>query len=197
MLVLMMVWLRNLCWICMVGWWFEVGDWVGWCDMCLVIFCIIVCGYGFVDLCVSFYFSVMLYREVNMLKICFLIFGLFFLVVCVVMVVLDDYVEVIVCVMLFSFVVKVVIVIGVCELIYNLVLICNVEIFNVVILFGGGQGVCVCVDSKDVLGCYIGVYSFGILLWDGKIVGGSFDYLICDRVDVYWQFFLELEVLLG
>ncbi len=79
------------------------------------------------------------------------------------------------------------------ELIYDPSSIRDAEISNVATLPDGLQGVCVRADSKDVSGNYLGVHSIGVPIRDGKVAGGSLDHPICDRPDVQWQPFPELE----
>ncbi|UXU74757.1 MULTISPECIES: hypothetical protein [unclassified Paracoccus (in: a-proteobacteria)] len=71
----------------------------------------------------------------------------------------------------------------------------NAEISNVASFDDGLQGVCVRADSKNVKGVYTGVHNIGIPLRDGKPVGGTLDHPICNRSDVPWQKFPELEQL--
>ncbi|SFY41456.1 hypothetical protein SAMN04244548_04318 [Paracoccus pantotrophus] len=89
------------------------------------------------------------------------------------------------------------IVAGAKELIYDPASIRDAEISNVATLPDGLQGVCVRADSKDVSGRYLGVHSIGIPIRDGKIAGGSLDHPLCDRSDIQWQPFPELERLPG
>lgn len=69
------------------------------------------------------------------------------------------------------------------------------EISNVATFKDGLQGVCVRADSKNVKGNYTGVHSIGLPLRDGKVIGGTLDHPICNRADVPWQKFPELEQL--
>ena len=69
------------------------------------------------------------------------------------------------------------------------------EISNVADFGKGVQGVCVRADSKNVKGVYTGVHSIGIPLRDGKPVGGELDHPICNRDDVPWNKFPELDAL--
>ncbi|WP_423210978.1 hypothetical protein [Paracoccus yeei] len=89
------------------------------------------------------------------------------------------------------------IVAGAKELVYDPSSIRDAEISNVATLPDGLQGVCVRADSKDVSGRYLGQHSIGIPIRNGKIVGGSLDHPVCDRMDVQWQPFPELERLPG
>lgn len=181
----------------MAGWRPEAGDRAGRRDTRPAILCITARGHGLADPRASFYPSVTLHREANMLKTRLLILGPLFLAACAATAVSDDYAEVIARATPPSPAVKAVIVTGARELIYNPASIRNAEISNVATLPGGGQGVCVRADSKDVSGRYTGVHSLGIPLRDGKIAGGSLDHPICDRADVHWQPFPELEALPG
>lgn len=85
------------------------------------------------------------------------------------------------------------IVAGAEALIYDPSSIRGAEISNVATLPDGLQGVCVRADSKNVEGRYIGRHSIGIPIRDGKIDGGTLDHAICNREDVHWQPFPELE----
>lgn len=67
------------------------------------------------------------------------------------------------------------------------------EISNVATFKDGLQGVCVRADSKNVKGLYTGVHNIGIPLRDGKPIGGELDHPICNRTDVPWHKFPELE----
>ena len=69
------------------------------------------------------------------------------------------------------------------------------EISNVADFGKGVQGVCVRADSKNVKGVYTGVHSIGIPLRDGKPVSGELDHPICNRDDVPWNKFPELDAL--
>ncbi|MBD9529846.1 hypothetical protein [Paracoccus sp. PAR01] len=91
--------------------------------------------------------------------------------------------------------VKAVIVAGAESLIYDPSSIRKAEISNVATLPDGLQGVCVRADSKNVSGNYIGVHSVGIPIRDGKLAGGALDHAICNRKDLTWQPFPELEKL--
>ncbi len=71
------------------------------------------------------------------------------------------------------------------------------EISNVADFGNGVQGVCVRADSKNVKGVYTGVHSIGIPLRDGKPIGGELDHPICNRSDVPWNKFPELDALNG
>ncbi|MTH76889.1 hypothetical protein [Paracoccus aestuariivivens] len=79
------------------------------------------------------------------------------------------------------------------QLIYDPASIRNAEISNVATFSDGLQGVCVRADSKNVSGEYIGVHSIGIPIRNGKLSGGNLDQPICNRPDVPWQKFPELE----
>ncbi|SMO51324.1 hypothetical protein [Paracoccus laeviglucosivorans] len=79
------------------------------------------------------------------------------------------------------------------QLIYDPASIRKAEISNVATFRDGVQGVCVRADSKNVSGVYVGVRSIGIPLRDGRIAGGTLDHPICNRKDVPWQPFPELE----
>ncbi|MDQ7774830.1 MAG: hypothetical protein Q4615_02425 [Paracoccus aminovorans] len=67
------------------------------------------------------------------------------------------------------------------------------EISNVATFKDGLQGVCVRADSKNVKGVYTGVHNVGLPLRDGKPIGGELDHPICNRSDVPWNKFPELE----
>lgn len=69
------------------------------------------------------------------------------------------------------------------------------EISNVADFGKGMQGVCVRADSKNVKGVYTGVHSIGMPLRDGKPIGGDLDHPICNRDDVPWNKFPELDAL--
>lgn len=84
---------------------------------------------------------------------------------------------------------------GAKALVYDPASIRKAEISNVATLPDGVQGVCVRADSKNVDGRYMGVRSMGIPIRNGKVVGGSLDHPICNRRDVNWQPFPELEAL--
>ncbi len=71
----------------------------------------------------------------------------------------------------------------------------SAEISNVATFKDGLQGVCVRADSKNVKGNYTGVHNIGLPLRDGKVIGGTLDHPICNRADVPWQKFPELEQL--
>ena len=71
----------------------------------------------------------------------------------------------------------------------------SAEISNVADFGKGLQGVCVRADSKNVKGVYTGVHSIGLPLRDGKPVGGELDHPICNRHDVPWNAFPELDQL--
>ena len=80
------------------------------------------------------------------------------------------------------------------QLIYDPTSIRKAEISNVATFSDGLQGVCVRADSKNVSGRYIGVRSIGIPIRDGKLAGGTLDHPICNRDDVPWRAFPELEL---
>lgn len=69
------------------------------------------------------------------------------------------------------------------------------EISNVASFSDGVQGVCVRADSKNVEGNYMGVRNIGLPMRDGKIIGGTLDHPICNRADVPWNKFPELDAL--
>lgn len=78
---------------------------------------------------------------------------------------------------------------------YNPASIRHAEISNVATFKDGVQGVCVRADSKNVHGTYTGVRNVGLPMRDGKVIGGTLDHPICNRADVPWQKFPELEKL--
>ncbi|MFC3568514.1 hypothetical protein [Paracoccus simplex] len=82
---------------------------------------------------------------------------------------------------------------GAARLAYDPASIRNAEISNVASFGDGVQGVCVRADSKNVSGIYTGVHNIGIPLRDGKPAGGTLDHPICNRSDVPWHKFPELE----
>ncbi|MDQ7260972.1 hypothetical protein NM680_04050 [Paracoccus sp. PS-1] len=79
------------------------------------------------------------------------------------------------------------------RLVYDPASIRYAEISNVATFADGLQGVCVRADSKNVSGVYVGVHNIGIPIRDGKPAGGSLDHPICNRTDVPWHKFPELE----
>lgn len=89
------------------------------------------------------------------------------------------------------------IVAGAKALLYDPASVRDAEISNVATLPDGLQGVCVRADSKDVSGRYLGLHSIGIPIRNGKIAGGSLDHPLCDRTDIHWQPFPELDRLPG
>jgi hypothetical protein len=84
---------------------------------------------------------------------------------------------------------------GAAKVAYDPASIRNAEISNVATFADGLQGVCVRADSKNVKGVYVGVHNIGIPLRDGKPIGGELDHPICNRSDVPWNKFPELDAL--
>lgn len=81
------------------------------------------------------------------------------------------------------------------KLVYDPASIRKAEISNVASFPDGLQGVCVRADSKNVEGNYMGVRNIGLPMRDGKIIGGTLDHPICNRADVPWNKFPELDAL--
>lgn len=82
---------------------------------------------------------------------------------------------------------------GAKELIYDPASIKDAEISNVATFSKDLQGVCVRADSKNVDGNYMGVRSMGVPIRDGKAFGGILEHPICNREDVTWHKFPELD----
>lgn len=87
------------------------------------------------------------------------------------------------------------IVAGAKTLLYDPASVKDAEISNVATFPGGAQGVCVRADSKNVNGVYIGPKIIGLAMRDGKLIDGTLDHPICNRIDVPWQPFPELNAL--
>lgn len=49
--------------------------------------------------------------------------------------------------------------------------------------------------QQERQGNYTGVHNIGLPLRDGKVISGTLDHPICNRADVPWQKFPELEQL--
>lgn len=81
------------------------------------------------------------------------------------------------------------------DLLYDPASVRDAEISNVATLPDGLQGVCVRADSKNVDGVYIGRQNLGIAIRDGKLQDGTLNHPICNRADVAWQPFPELNTL--
>ncbi|MFT4013385.1 MAG: hypothetical protein QM682_08265 [Paracoccus sp. (in: a-proteobacteria)] len=84
---------------------------------------------------------------------------------------------------------------GAKELAYDPGSIRDAQISNVATFRDGLQGVCVRADSKNVHGVYVGVQNMGIALRDGKPAYGELNHPICNRPDIPWQPFPELQAL--
>lgn len=82
---------------------------------------------------------------------------------------------------------------GAKSLIYDPASIKDAEISNVATFTADLQGVCVRADSKNVDGNYMGVRSMGVPIRDGKVFGGLLEHPICNRADVTWHKFPELD----
>ena len=89
--------------------------------------------------------------------------------------------------------IKAQIVAGASKLIYDPASIKDAEISNVATFSDDLQGVCVRADSKNVDGNYMGVRSMGVPIRDGKAFGGILEHPICNRADVTWYKFPELN----
>lgn len=81
------------------------------------------------------------------------------------------------------------------DLLYDPASVRAAEISNVATFPDGLQGVCVRADSKNVDGVYVGRQSMGIAIRDGKLQDGTLNHPICNRSDVPWQPFPQLNAL--
>lgn len=81
------------------------------------------------------------------------------------------------------------------DLLYDPASVRGAEISNVATLPDGLQGVCVKADSKNVDGVYVGRNNMGIAIRDGKLQDGTLNHPICNRADIKWQPFPELNAL--
>lgn len=81
------------------------------------------------------------------------------------------------------------------DLLYDPASVRDAEISNVATFADGLQGVCVRADSKNVDGVYVGRHNMGIAIRDGKLQDGTLDHPICNRPDVPWQPFPEMNAL--
>lgn len=79
------------------------------------------------------------------------------------------------------------------QIIYDPASIRQAEISNLATLSDGTQGVCVRADSKNVAGRYIGVHNMGVKVEDQKPDGAALEHPLCNRPDVKWNPFPELE----
>lgn len=87
------------------------------------------------------------------------------------------------------------IVAGAKTLLYDPTSVKDAEISNVATFPSGTQGVCVRADSKNVKGIYVGPKTMGLAMRDGKLIDGTLEHPICNRDDVPWQPFPELNAL--
>lgn len=79
------------------------------------------------------------------------------------------------------------------QIIYDPASIRAAEISNLATLSDGTQGVCVRADSKNVSGVYVGVHNMGVKVEGGKPDGAALEHPLCNRPDVKWHPFPELE----
>lgn len=80
-------------------------------------------------------------------------------------------------------------------LLYDPTSVKDAEISNVASFADGVQGVCVRADSKNVNGVYVGPQTMGLKMRDGKLVDGTLNHAICNRIDVPWAALPELNAL--
>lgn len=107
----------------------------------------------------------------------------------------DKYTEVIAASQPPSPALKAQIVTGAKKLLFDPASVKDAEISNVATFPSGGQGVCVRADSKNVKGVYVGPQIMGLAMRDGKLIDGTLNHPICNRIDVPWQPFPELNAL--
>ena len=109
----------------------------------------------------------------------------------------DDYAQVIARSVPADDALKAQLVAGAEKLLYDPASVREAEISNVATFRDGVQGVCVRADSKNVRGLYVGVKTMGIAIRDGKLADGTLEHPICNRDDVPWHPFPELNALSG
>lgn len=79
------------------------------------------------------------------------------------------------------------------QIIYDPAAVRDAEISNLATLSDGTQGVCVRADSKNVAGRYVGVHNMGVAVQDGKPGAAAIEHPLCNRTDLTWHPFPELE----
>ncbi|TWI35052.1 hypothetical protein [Paracoccus sulfuroxidans] len=79
------------------------------------------------------------------------------------------------------------------QIIYDPASIRDAEISNLATLSDGTQGICVRADSKNVSGVYVGVHNMGVKIENQKPDGAALEHPLCNRPDVKWNPFPELE----
>ncbi|MDN3711116.1 hypothetical protein QWZ10_03505 [Paracoccus cavernae] len=79
------------------------------------------------------------------------------------------------------------------EIVYDPRSVRNAQISNVATFADGTQGVCVRADVKNAQGVYMGAHNMGLRIRDGKRDVAALEHPLCERADITWQPFPELE----
>lgn len=79
------------------------------------------------------------------------------------------------------------------EIVHDPASIRDAKISNVATFADGTQGLCVRADVKNAQGVYLGAHNMGLRIRDGKRDVAALEHPLCDRDDITWHPFNELN----